>query len=276
MIVFKLLRSLKLLRWIVKNSIFSVFLIIMVFSFSCASGSTGRGSSGKKENSPEIIETTVKGGEKVAIRGYSKDTELNSKMKLLDLEIADCYKSYTPIGKAVDTTVLFDVIIDESGLIERADFKKGDPVYEKIAGCIARDMQELTFRPGNLREINYRLVFKPLKTKKKAVGDDKRSRMILTLSEMKRFKSCYEDQLSKKPGIGGKFKIRFVVTEDGKAKNITIADNTFSEPSVPLCVVRKLSVMIFPEGENEDYVEVNFNFETANPIKRTRSMDIDI
>jgi hypothetical protein len=254
--------------------IISALVVSLMFS-SCASSESKEREKREAAN-PEIGEATVKGGQKVAIMGYSNDPEMNKKMKVLDLEIADCYKQFTPIGKAAEMTINFNIVIDESGFIEKAAFKHADPAYNKIAGCISNDMKELAFRPGELREVSYRLVFKPVKEKKKIDPDDKRSKMILSLAEMKRFRVCYEEQIAKTPGIGGNFTIKFILTEDGRAEDIKIAGNTFNDPKVPLCVVKKLSEMAFPEGDAQDYVEVNFKFVSSTPSRGRKSMDIDM
>ncbi len=243
--------------------------------FSCAS-SEAKAEKAKSESDPEIGEASMKGGERVAIRGYTADKEMNKKMKQLDLEIIDCYKQFTPIGNVSDMTIKYNIIIDESGFIEKASYKRGASSFNKIAECIAKDMKELPFRPGELRELDYTLVFKPLKQKKQVNPDDKRSKMILSLSEMKKFRTCYEEAAAKVPGISGNFTIKFIVTEEGKAEDMKITGNTFPDAKVPLCVVKKLSETFFPEGESDDFVEVTFKYVSANPPKMRKSMDIDM
>lgn len=243
--------------------------------FSCAS-SEAKAEKTKAESDPEIGEAAMKGGERVAIRGYSQDKEMSKKMKQLDLEIIDCYKQFTPVGNASDMTIKYNIIIDESGFIEKASYKRGDSSFNKIAECIAKDMKELPFRPGELRELDYTLVFKPLKQKKQVDPNDKRSKMILSLSDMKKFRVCYEEAAAKIPGISGNFTIKFIITEEGKAEDMKIKGNTFPDTKVPLCVVKKLSETIFPESESEDVVEVNFKYVSANPPKARKSMDIDM
>jgi hypothetical protein len=258
-----------------KLILFFVTVSLFFSIFSCAS-SDEKSEKTKAESDPEIGEATMKGGERVAVRGYSQDKEMNKKMKQLDLEIVDCYKQFTPIGNASEMTINYNIIIDESGFVEKAAYKKGNTVLNKIAECIANDMKELPFRPGELRELDYRLVFKPLKQKKKANPDDKRSKMMLSLSEMKKFRTCYEESSAKTPGLSGNFSIKFIVTEEGRAEDMKITGNTFPDSSVPLCVVKKLSETVFPEGESEDVVEVNFKYVSANPPKGRKSMDIDM
>ncbi|HQN73273.1 MAG TPA: hypothetical protein PLB16_07655, partial [bacterium] len=91
--------------------------------FSCAS-SEAKEEKAKAESDPEIGEASMKGGERVAIRGYTQDKEMNRKMKQLDLEIIDCYKQFTPIGNAAEMTINYNIIIDESGFIEKASYKR--------------------------------------------------------------------------------------------------------------------------------------------------------
>lgn len=257
-------------------SVVIAFFCVAFLFFSCAS-SEMKAEKIKAESDPEIGEASMSGGERVAIKGYSGDSEMNKKMKLMDLEVIDCYKQYTAIGKNADElNINFTVIVDETGFIEKVSFKGNGSYSNKIAACVANDMQELSFRPGDVREINYKLVFKPIKQKKKENSNNPRSKMILSLSEMKKFRVCYEEQIANTPGVGGNFTIKFIVTEDGRAEDIKISGNSFSDAKVPLCVVKKLSDTIFPEGESEDRVEVNFKFVSSSPVKQRRSMDIDM
>jgi len=260
-----------------KNTVFSVLLILLfLFGLLSCSTSPSLGRTAEKELNPEIGVATMTGGNRVAVRGYSKDSELNKKMQLLDLEIIDCYKQFVPVGKVSENTISFDLRIDISGFVEKVRINGNSPVSQKVGNCIAKDIDSLSFRPGEEREIDYRLVFKPLETSKKVKTDDPRSKMIMSLSDMKKFKKCYEDEIAATPGIGGDFSISFKVDEEGKVKNIKITSNTFSNTRVPLCVVKKLSDTVFPESDNEDTVEVNFIFKSDAPVKTRKSMDINM
>jgi len=252
-----------------------VFLFVLIFA-ACSSSPSSRKSS-EKESSPEIGVATMTGGERVAVRGYSKDPEMNKKMQMLDLEIVDCYKQFTPIGKAVsETTVNFEISIDISGFLEKIKISGNSPVSDKIGECISKDLETLSFRPGEEREVTYRLVFKPLAKSKSVKKDDPRSKMIMSLADMKKFRTCYDEEIASTPGIGGNFSLNFKVDEDGNVSDIKITSNTFSNNRVPLCVVKKLADTMFPESESEDTVEVNFKFESNAPVKIRKSMDIDM
>lgn len=256
-----------------------VFSVIFLFinAFTACSSSPSSGGVSEKESSPEIGIASMTGGERVAVRGYSKDSEMNKKMQLLDLEIVDCYKQFIPIGKAIsETTISLEVSIDISGFLEKIKINGNSPVADKIGECISKDLETLSFRPGEEREVSYRLVFKPLAKSKSVKNDDPRSRMIMSLADMKKFRNCYDEEIASTPGIGGSFSLNFKVDEDGNVSDIKITSNTFSNNSVPLCVVKKLADTMFPEGESVDTVEVNFKFESNAPVKVRKSMDIDM
>ncbi|MGI6393475.1 MAG: AgmX/PglI C-terminal domain-containing protein [bacterium] len=258
-----------------KLPFFFAVIFFISFFFSCAGNSSIK-SKGREESDSEVGIATMKGGETVSVNGYSEDREMSRKIRELDLEIIDCYKQFTPIGRVSAMTINYTMTIDESGFIEQVAYKKGDSTYNKIAECIAKDLEELPFRPGELREVNCHLAFKPLRDRKKAVPDDKRSKMILSLSEMQKFKTCYEEAAAKNRRLEGSFSIKFVVTEDGKAEGMKILNNTFPNSNVPLCVVKKLSDTIFPEGDSEDLVEVHFKYEAENSQKKRKPMDIEM
>ncbi|HPS29120.1 MAG TPA: AgmX/PglI C-terminal domain-containing protein [bacterium] len=258
------------------NLFLTVFFFLLLFILiSCSSSPSSRRSS-ENEGSPEIGVAEMTGGERVAVRGYSKDSELNKKMQMIDLEIIDCYKQFVPIGKVSENTINFELVVDISGFIEKTRINGNNPDSQKIGNCISKDLDTLSFRPGEEREISYRLVFKPIEKSKNVKSNDPRSKMIMSLSDMKKFKKCYEDQIASTPGIGGNFSIRFIVDEEGNVKDIKITASTFSNNTVPLCVVKKLADTIFPESESEDNVEVNFKFKSNAPVKMRKSMDIDM
>lgn len=258
--------------------VYVVFSVIFsfIYAFTACSSSPSSKKTAENDGSPEIGVVTMTGGERVAVRGYSKDPELNKKMQMIDLEIVDCYKQFVPVGKISENTISFELTIDISGFIEKIRINGNSPVAQKIGNCISKDLDTLSFRPGEEREISYRMIFKPLAKNKNVKTDDPRSKMIMSLSDMKKFKKCYEEQIAKTPGIGGDFSVNFKVDEEGAVKDIKITSNTFSNNEVPLCVVKKLADTIFPESESEDTVEVNFKFKSNAPVKIRKSMDIDM
>lgn len=262
---------------------FFAILVLMLIIFSCSSGKKERIRSRHPGKSPEIGTTEVLGGETIAIRGYTGDHEFNSKMKLIDLEVIDCYKQFVPGGSAQEAVLNLNVEIDNYGSVQFLDYKVKTKLEKKVAKCVLGDIEALTFRPGNEREVNYRLVYKPVKSKKKKISqiNDRRSRMIRAIPDMEIFKKCYEAALERNPNSGGNFVISFVITEDGKAKNATIAESSFQNTDVPLCVVKKLLKTYFPEGDVEDEVRIKFKYGTApQPVKsvreRKKTLDIDL
>ena len=77
---------------------------------------------------------------------------------------------------------------------------------------------------------------------------------------MKKFHECYDSRKAKNPKIKGKFSLKFTVSEDGEVYDIKLRNNTFNDRYVINCVVEKLEDTIFPKGDSEDEVEVNFDF----------------
>jgi hypothetical protein len=265
-----------------------LFVLILSLFLSCSSGDRPVSRHEADRSSPEIGTATMSGGENIKISGYTGDPEVNRQMRLLDLEIIDCYR------QNVGRTGIQDIAIDYTFYIDRngraADIRyKAQPKDAGVLGeCIKRDIMTLGFRPGSPREISsYRLVFRPGIAQKnqsdqrgRVVGqtgnENPRSKMIKDLADMQKFRDCYEEELRKTPGIGGKFTLRFMVSEYGEVENVEITSNTFNEPKVPLCVVKKLVDTRFPRGETDDIVEVNFTFTSSAPLKRRRTMDIDM
>ena len=260
-----------------------LFLSVLLSAFSCSGGKKDNMRSRHPDNTPEIGTTEILGGETVAVRGYTGDHEFNTKMKLLDLEIMDCYQQFVFGGTAQEAVLNLSVEINGYGAVNFLDYKTKTDTEKKIAKCILRDIEELVFRPGSEREINYRLVYKPIKSKKKKLSNisDKRSRMISALPDMAVFKKCYEAALSRNPHIGGDFTISFEITEKGKAQNALIVANSFQNADVPLCVIKRLLKTYFPESDVTDKVQIKFKYGTAPPPnssigERKKTMDIDL
>jgi len=264
------------------------FLNIVIFTLvltliSCSGGKKDNMSSRHPDNSPEIGTTEILGGETIAVRGYTGDHEFNTKMKLLDLEIMDCYKQFVSGGTAQEAVLNLSIEIDAYGTIQFMDYKIKTKTEKKIVQCILGDIEELVFRPGSEREVNYQLVYKPIKSKKKKLSNisDKRSRMISALPNMAVFKKCYEAALSRNPHIGGDFTISFEITEEGKAKNALIVTSSFRNSDVPLCVIKRLLKTYFPESDVTDKVQIKFKYGTTPPLnssigERKKTMDIDL
>jgi len=264
------------------------FLNIVIFTLvftllSCSGGKKDNMRSRHPDNTPEIGTTEILGGETVAVRGYTGDHEFNTKMKLLDIEIMDCYQQNVSGGAAQEAILNLSVEINGYGAVNFMDYKIKTPIEKKIAQCILRDIEELVFRPGAEREVNYQLVYKPIKSKKKKVANitGKRSRMIGALPDMAVFKKCYEAALSRNPHIGGDFTISFEITEKGEAKNALIVTSSFQNADVPLCVIKRLLKTYFPESDVTDKVQIKFKYGTVAPPnssigERKKTMDIDL
>jgi len=266
-----------------KHFLIILFLIPLSAAFSCSSGKKETIRSRHPDNTPEIGSTEVLGGDTVAIRGYTGDHEFNTKMKLIDLEIIDCYKQFVPGGNAQEVILNLKIEIDNYGSIQFLDYNVKSDLEKKVANCVLGDVESLTFRPGNMREVDYRLVYKPVKSKKKVISrtSSKRSRMIKALPDMSIFKKCYEAALERNPHSGGSFTISFKITEKGKAVDATIVESSFQNTDVPLCVVKRLLKTYFPESDVEDKVQIKFKYGTTAPATqsirdRKKTMDIDL
>lgn len=260
-----------------------LLLLILLPTLSCSSGKKDNMKGRHPDNSPEIGTTEILGGETVAVRGYTVDHEFNTKMKLLDIEIMDCYQQFVSGGAAQEVVLNLSVEINGYGAVNFLDYKTKTETEKKIAKCILRDIEELVFRPGSEREVDYRLVYKPVKSKKKKLSNisGKRSRMISALPDMAVFRKCYEAALSRNPHISGDFTISFEITAEGRAQNALIVANSFQNTDVPLCVIKRLLKTHFPESDVTDKVQIKFKYGTAPPPttsigERKKIMDIDL
>lgn len=259
------------------NAVIAFFLI---FSISCASKQSRLDSSEKAGDNSEIGTWKTEGGETLIVRGYSEDSELNKKIKAVDLEIIDCYKQFYEIANPQEMTITFSLVIDEMGDIESLKFRENSSkIANRVAECIKKDVELLAFRPGDVRDARMRLTFKLAKRKNERVAtNEARSKMVASLAKMKKFRVCYDNQDVKIRGDGGKFLIRFTITKAGNVADMKLIYDSFKNRSVARCVLQKMEETVFPESENEDEVDVIFNFTNSSdslPDKKRKSMDIE-
>lgn len=269
-------------------SIFSLVLCI-IFSFSFLScGTSKKSKSEKKGTDSEISSVEIEGGEMLHLYGYSKDSEVVRKMKLLDIDFVDCYQNTVEKGKAESISIDFDLEIDNDGFFENIEIVKvPSKEANKIAKCVKKEVESIGVRPGNPRNAKYTLSYKIIKerpkkmskqAKAKAAKDDLRSKTLASLAQMKKFNDCYEARKAKNPKLQGKFTLKFTVSEDGEVYDIKLRNNTFTDKYVVNCVVEKLEDTVFPQGDSEDEVEVNFNFTATynnpRPDKPRKSLSL--
>lgn len=257
-----------------------VIAFFLMFSISCASEKSNLKESKQGNDNHETENLKIESEEGLTVQGYSEDSEMNKKMKTIDLEIIDCYKEFYEEGNTQETRLFFSAVIDETGSLDTIKFKENSSkIANKIAKCIRKDMRSLTFRPGKERDVKYQLYFKPTKTKEHEIkARDERSTMIANLTKMEKFRACYSNQKRIIRGNEGKFSLRFTVTKNGKVANIKLTYNTFKNSGVVRCVMEKLEETLFPEGKNSDQVDVTFDFTNSSeplPNKKRKSMDIE-
>lgn len=270
----------------------SIFLLVfcIVFSFSCSSGNSSKKKKpdDKRGTNSEIGSVEIEGGEMLHVYGYSKDSEVVRKMKLLDIDFIECYQDTVQIGKASSMDISFALEIDEDGFFEEIQIVKvPSKEANKIAKCVKKQVEEIGVRPGNPRSADYRLSYKIVKEKPKKMNketkarvekNDLRAKTIASLAQMKKFKDCYDERKAKNPKIQGKFTLKFTIAPDGEVYDIKLRNNTFTDKYVVNCTVEKLEDTVFPQGDSEDEVEVNFNFtathDNPRPEKPRKSLSL--
>lgn len=266
----------------------NLFVIFLILCFSvissCSSGKSSSQRHEKKGDNSEIGYAEMEGGELLRVFGYSKDVEVARKMKLLDMDFIDCYQDTIKIGEAENMDIDFDIEIDNDGFFEMIEIARmKSKTATKIAKCIKKEMELIGVRPGNPRDAKFRLSYKIAKGKlkhkeKKGKTNDLRSQMITSLAKMKKFKECYDKRRAKNPKLQGKFTLKFTLSSDGEVYDIKLRNNTFTDKYVINCAVEKLEDTIFPKGDSDDEVEINFDFtatsDNPRPDKPRKSLSL--
>ncbi len=252
---------------------------------SCSSGKGSSNGPSKKGDNSEIGFAEMEGGETLKIFGYSKDKEVARKMKLLDEDFITCYQATVKIGEAENMNIDFDLEIDDEGFFEMIEIAKmKSKNAAKIAKCIKKEMEMIGVRPGNPREATFSLSYKVTKEKikkheeKHGHMNDLRSKTITSLAKMKKFRDCFDARRAKNPQLQGKFTLKFMLSADGEVYDIKLRNNTFTDKYVINCAVEKLEDTIFPKGDSEDEVEINFDFtatsDNPRPEKPRKSLSL--
>ena len=226
----------------------------------------------------------MEGGEMLNVYGYSKDNEVSRKMKLLDIDFIECYQATVKIGEAESINIDFSLTIDDDGFFEMIEFENNrSKNANKIARCVKKEMEVIGVRPGNSRNADFRLSYKIVKEKPKKAAkhgkmNDLRAQTITSLAKMKKFRECYDTRKAKNPNLKGKFTLKFTVSFDGEVYDIKLRNNTFTDKYVINCVVEKLEDTIFPKGDSDDEVEINFDFSATynnpKPDKPRQSLSL--
>ncbi len=266
------------------KKLFTVFLIVCLsFIFSCSSGKNSSKKHEKKGDNSEIGYVEIEGGETLKVYGYSKDNEVGRKMKMLDLDFIECYQATVKPGEAENMNINFNLEIDIDGFFEMIDIAKMKSKNAvKIAKCIKKEMESIGVRPGNPRNAEFNLSYKIVKEKhqqkEKHKINDLRSQTIASLAKMKKFKECFDARKAKNPKLQGKFTLKFTIDPDGEVYDIKLRNNTLADKYVINCTVEKLEDTIFPKGDSDDEVEVNFDFtatsDNPRPEKPRKSLSL--
>lgn len=264
--------------------LFILPLIVIVMLASCSSGKGASKESAKKGDNSEIGFAEMEGGETLKVFGYSKDKEVARKMKLLDEDFIGCYQDTVKIGEAENMNIDFDIEIDTDGFFEMIEIAKNNSkTMMKIAKCIKKEMEMIGVRPGNPRNAQFSLSYRVSKEKvkrneKHGRMNDLREKTITSLAKMKKFRDCFDARRAKNPKLQGKFTLKFMLSADGEVYDIKLRNNTFTDKYVINCAVEKLEDTIFPKGDSDDEVEINFDFtatsDNPRPEKPRKSLSL--
>ncbi|MBQ3368167.1 AgmX/PglI C-terminal domain-containing protein [bacterium] len=258
-------------------------LLIVCSVFSCSSGKSSSKKNTKKSENSEIGYVEMEGGETLKVYGYSKDPEVARKMKLLDMDFIDCYQDTIKPGEAENMNIDFLLSIDIEGFFEMIEIEKmKSKNANKIAKCIKKEMEQIGVRPGKSRDaefhLSYKIVREKHKEKEKHKINDLRSKTIASLAKMKKFKECFDNRKAKNPKLQGKFTLKFTIDPDGEVYDIKLRNNTFTDKYVINCTVEKLEDTVFPKGDSDDEVEVNFDYtatsDNPRPDKPRKSLSL--
>jgi len=78
-------------------------------------------------------------------------------------------------------------------------------------------------------------------------------------SRMRMVKNCYERELKRNPGLGGKIEVEFTIGEDGRIEEALVIDNAMGSDAVADCILGRLKRWRFPKPDGGS-VTVSYPF----------------
>ena len=74
-------------------------------------------------------------------------------------------------------------------------------------------------------------------------------------------KFCYEKELQRKPALGGKIEVYWVIVPDGSVEKSKIAVTTMDDGAVEGCIARQVKQWVFPKSDGRTVVQYPFLFK---------------
>lgn len=71
---------------------------------------------------------------------------------------------------------------------------------------------------------------------------------------------CYQRELQRTPGLGGKIAVKFTIARDGSVSAASVKSSTMGAPAVESCIVSRFLRMQFPEPKGGGIVVVSYPF----------------
>jgi TonB family protein len=99
----------------------------------------------------------------------------------------------------------------------------------------------------------------------KGTGTVKRENIDHTIkSHMTRFRSCYQRQLQRRPGLKGTVVMEITIRTDGTLRSASVAETSLHDPAVETCLSDELMRLEFaPPRRGEVVVRYPFTFSTS-------------
>ncbi len=80
---------------------------------------------------------------------------------------------------------------------------------------------------------------------------------------MSQIRYCYQRELSKRPGLGGDLKVKFVVAKDGSVSSAVTKASTLADPATEACINGRFLRFTFPEPRGGGVVIATYTFRFA-------------
>jgi len=187
-------------------------------------------------------------------------------------EVKYCYEKELATQPGLAGKVVLHFVIGENGDVADAQVRETTLDNPRAEGCMLQQARRWRFPApvgGGRVEVTYPFVFKsaaspdpdrpdarPRRSRRAEApadapaGKDAIGRYIRT--RVKSVQQCYEKELASDPSLQGRIVAQFVVTTEGRVRDVVVAEDTLGNDNVVACVRTLLARWTFPLVLEED------------------------
>jgi hypothetical protein len=180
--------------------------------------------------------------------GRSRDVILDS-LRSAEPDVAACLRA-SPITLQANVTMT----IEASGLVSRVDAS----AETNLAACLKARLVAVRFEAADVKQ-TVKITLKPEPKGFLGLLDKEIIRRVVR-EHASQIRYCYERELTRTPGIGGKIKMKWVIAADGTVTQAVVESDAMGNVGVTTCLIDKIRTWTFPKPKGGGIVIVSYPF----------------